>query len=80
MNASGIVNPQVLFARLSAELPPDVAGHVLVVGSLAAAYHYADQLVSGGVKTKDADLVDPSSRTHRRCAGDRPTPARERVA
>ena len=57
MNASGIVNPRVLFARLSAELPPDVAGHVLVVGSLAAAYHYADQLVSGGVKTKDADLV-----------------------
>ena len=57
MTAPGIVDPRALFARLQAELPADVLDHVVVVGSLAAAYHYADDLVAGGVKTKDADLV-----------------------
>lgn len=46
-----------MFARLATELTADALDHVLVVGSLAAASHHADNLVAGGVKTKDADLV-----------------------
>ena len=52
----GTVDPRALFARLQAELPVDVIDHIVIIGSLAAAYHHADQ-VRGGVKTKDADLV-----------------------
>jgi hypothetical protein len=51
------INPHELFSLLRDELPSGVLKHVLVVGSLAAAYHYAEDLVGGGVKTKDADLV-----------------------
>ncbi|MFH1465866.1 MAG: hypothetical protein ABIO70_15875 [Pseudomonadota bacterium] len=54
---TGTVDPRSLFSRLRAELPDGVLEHVLVVGSLAAAYHHASDLVGGGVKTKDADLV-----------------------
>lgn len=56
MSSAGTVDPRALFARLREELPSDVTDHIVVVGSLAAAYHYADQ-VGRGVKTKDADLV-----------------------
>lgn len=54
--STGTVDPRALFARLRGELPADVIDHIVVIGSLAAAYHHADQ-VRGGVKTKDADLV-----------------------
>jgi hypothetical protein len=58
------VDPRALFKRLQSELPPEVVAHVVVIGSLAAAYHYADFLTGGGVKTKDADLViHPSGHT-----------------
>lgn len=57
MSYDNAIDPRALFERLRAELPPDVISRVVVVGSLAAACHHADQLVEGGVKTKDADLV-----------------------
>ena len=58
------INPRELFALLESELPAGVHEHVVVVGSLAAAYHYADELVEGGVKTKDADLlIHPAGHT-----------------
>lgn len=63
------VDPRALFARLARELPADLRERVFVAGSLAAACHYSDRLKTGGVKTKDADLV-----LHP--AGDE-TPARE---
>ena len=64
MNVEQTVDPHALFARLQAELPADVIDHVFIVGSLAAAYHYADRVVGRGVKTKDADLViHPSGHT-----------------
>jgi len=56
VSTAGTVDPRALFARLRDELPSDVTDHIVVVGSLAAAYHYAGQ-VGRGVKTKDADLV-----------------------
>lgn len=56
MSTIATVDPRALFARLRQELPAEVLDHIVVVGSLAAAYHYADQ-VGRGVKTKDADLV-----------------------
>ncbi|MFH1132400.1 MAG: hypothetical protein V1754_13775, partial [Pseudomonadota bacterium] len=38
-------------------LPKDLHKNVLVVGSLAAAYHYRKQLQTQAVNTKDADVV-----------------------
>lgn len=38
MNSAGTVDPRALFARLRRELPGDVLDHIVVVGSLAAAY------------------------------------------
>lgn len=51
------VDPRALFQRLARELPPELLGRVFVVGSLAAACYHTVRLKSGGVKTKDADLV-----------------------
>jgi len=50
-------NPAELFARLAHELPRELHEHLVVVGSLAAAYAFRVQLEHRGVKTKDADLV-----------------------
>ncbi len=51
------LNPDLLFARLIQDLPPDLHGDLFVVGSLAAAYHYRVKLAGRGVNTKDADLI-----------------------
>ena len=48
------VDPRALFARLRSELPDEVVEHVVIIGSLAAAYHHAADLEGGGIKTKDA--------------------------
>ena len=47
------VDPRALFARLRSELSDEVE-HVVIIGSLAAAYHHAADLEGGGIKTKDA--------------------------
>jgi len=52
------VNAVALFKRLATELPPDVHDNVLVVGSLAAGYHFFGQTETGSeVQTKDVDVV-----------------------
>lgn len=51
------LDPKKLFRRLAAEIPKDLQRHVLIVGSLAAAYHYRTELQRRAVNTKDADLV-----------------------
>ena len=51
------LNPRALFARIAADIPPDLHRHLFVTGSLAAAYHFADQIAERTVNTKDADLV-----------------------
>ena len=51
------VDHRKVFARLAAELPPELLGDLVVAGSLAAACHFAGGLGNRAVKTKDADLV-----------------------
>jgi len=51
------LDPQSLFARLSTDIPRELHEHLFVIGSLAAAYHFSDQLQDQTLNTKDADLV-----------------------
>lgn len=51
------LDPVRLFRRLAEELPRSLRRHVIVVGSLAAAYQFRAKLTGGAVNTKDADVV-----------------------
>jgi hypothetical protein len=51
------LDPKKLLRRLAGEIPKSMHRHVLVVGSLAAAWHYRTALRHRAVNTKDADLV-----------------------
>jgi len=57
MTATSQVDHAKLFARIAQELPAELLDHLFVAGSLAAACHFAEELESRPVKTKDADLV-----------------------
>jgi len=50
------VSPDAVLDTLSQELPPDLRNHVVIVGSLAAAYHFRVE-IRGPIRTKDADLA-----------------------
>ena len=51
------LSPVEVFQRLQAELPTGSLENLVLIGSLAAAYHFREQMQSGGVRTKDADLL-----------------------
>jgi hypothetical protein len=51
------LDPRRLFERLAREIPRALHKHLVIVGSLAAAYHYRDRLKRRAVNTKDADVV-----------------------
>lgn len=51
------LDPRVLFQLIASHVPDDLHENILIVGSLAAAYHFRDQLEFGGVNTKDADVI-----------------------
>ncbi len=51
------INPAEIFERVARTLPTDLHRNVLVVGSLAAAYHHRERLGAPAVNTKDADVV-----------------------
>jgi hypothetical protein len=51
------LDPKKLLRRLAGEMPAALRRHMIVVGSLAAAYHYRTALRRRAVNTKDADLV-----------------------
>jgi hypothetical protein len=51
------VDPEGVFWLVHQDLPPDLHPHVIIVGSLAAAYHFRDRLGTRTVKTKDADIM-----------------------
>lgn len=51
------LDPTLIFDLIATELPADLHDHVLIVGSLAAAYHYRERLLIDSVNTKDADVV-----------------------
>src|SRR5215212_6567516 len=54
---SDIVNPEIMFDLIASHIPRDLQPHLLIVGSLAAAYHHRGALHHGGVRTKDADVM-----------------------
>src|SRR5206468_20483 len=49
--------PLHILDLIAAHVPADLRPNVLVVGSIAAAYHFRDQLQEGEVRTKDVDIV-----------------------
>jgi len=51
------LDPRAIFALIAAQLPKDLHDHLLIIGSLAAAYHYRDRLPVDTVNTKDADVI-----------------------
>lgn len=51
------LDPALLFDMIGAELPPDLRPNILIVGSLAAAYHFRGAIARDGIATKDADVV-----------------------
>jgi len=53
---SSPVAPEVVLDLLAKLLPRDLHGNVVLVGSLAAAYHHRER-VGGSVRTKDADVM-----------------------
>jgi hypothetical protein len=51
------IDPKILFDLIAHHLPTELHRHVLIAGSLAAAYHHRDRLIGGVINTKDADVV-----------------------
>jgi hypothetical protein len=51
------IDPKILFDLIAHHLPTELHPHVLIAGSLAAAYHHRDRLIGGVINTKDADVV-----------------------
>lgn len=53
--------PEEIFRSIVRDLPKSVIKDLIVAGSLAAAYHFRDQLQTRAINTKDADvLVQPA--------------------
>jgi len=51
------LDPKILFDLIAAHVPADLKPNLLVIGSLAAAYHHREALRGGAINTKDIDLV-----------------------
>lgn len=52
-----ILDAQRLLDRVAEEVAPELRPHVIVIGSIASAWHFRDQLGNGAVATKDIDLL-----------------------
>jgi hypothetical protein len=50
------VDPSAMMQLIASQLPQELHNSLLLVGSLAAAYHYRSQ-VAHAVRTKDADII-----------------------
>lgn len=51
------LDPAKLFQRLAKDIPAELHQHLIVTGSLAAAYRFQTKLEGRAVNTKDADLI-----------------------
>lgn len=51
------LDPKQLFELVAKHVPEELHEHILIVGSLAVAYHYRADLEAQAVNTKDADVV-----------------------
>ncbi len=59
------MDPKTLFDMVANTIPRDLHGNILIVGSLAAAFHYRAKLTGQAVATKDADVVvHPAGSVH----------------
>jgi hypothetical protein len=54
---SETLDSRLIFELLHSHLPAPLQDNLLVVGSLAAAYHYRQRLKQTAVNTKDCDAV-----------------------
>jgi hypothetical protein len=54
---ANVLMPELLFRRIAQAVPRDLHKNLLLVGSIAAAYAFRNQLQQRGVNTKDADVV-----------------------
>ncbi len=52
-----LIDPEVIWKRLVADIPNPVHKNIHLTGSLAAGYHFRDALATRGVYTKDANVV-----------------------
>lgn len=59
--------PKMIFEMITDHVPKDLHDNMLIVGSLAAAYHYREQLQTRAVNTKDADVVVQPAGALREC-------------
>ena len=62
------LDPVELFGRIASDIPESLHSHLIVTGSLAAAYEYHAQLEGQAVNTKDADLVVHPAGEEQHCA------------
>jgi hypothetical protein len=51
------LDPARIFSRICRDIPKTLRDHIIVMGSLAAAYEYRVELQSRALHTKDADLL-----------------------
>lgn len=63
-----LLDPASILDVVAAHLPKSLHRHVLIVGSLAAAYSHRAQLVGGKVSTKDADVIVHPAGAIAKCA------------
>jgi hypothetical protein len=57
------LSPTEVLAQVAGALPPDVRGSVIIIGSLAAGYHYFAGDGARAIRTKDVDcLFSPHSK------------------
>jgi len=52
-----LISPRAVLARVALQVPADCRPNLIVVGSLAAAYHLLAESEGGLVRTKDIDCV-----------------------
>lgn len=61
------LDPEAVTRLLAGQLPEGLHPHLLLVGSLAAAYHFRESLDRRGVNTKDADVIVQPASALREC-------------
>lgn len=63
MTLEASLSPSEVLAHVAGALPPDVCGNVIIIGSLAAGYHYFADDGARAIRTKDVDcLFSPHSK------------------
>lgn len=61
------INPEAILERMAASLPKAYHEDLILVGSLAAACHFAAQLKERSLRTKDADFIVQPAGNLKRC-------------